>query len=154
MKKVIICFFMAFVSNIGVAQVDYGPKTLTRNDFYLSDNSWWRCDGDTKIRCLGGPLNLLGLSSDEEKYVRNTLNAIPFFPKKTTNAEISRIVGMSPVVNIDGQMQTYVFKHNTYNCTIIISIMDGSVVNVKWEVMGKFLLAKAKADCDKSGKCS
>jgi len=154
MKEIIFCFLLVFVSQICEAQVVDGPKVLTHNNYYLSDNSWWRCDNDTKKGCLGGPLNLLGLNPDEEKFVRSTLNAIPFFPKKTTNAEISRIIGKSPVMNLDGRFQSYAFKHDSSYWTINIGFRDGSVINMKWEIVGKFLLVKARVDCGESGKCS
>lgn len=117
---------------------------------YGSDNSWWRCNLDPDKGCEGGPLDALGLSDGEQRYVLEALNSAPWTPAVATPEGVIAHFGTQPSINVGSKL---VFDKDSrglcLGCTTSVYLHRGRISMIHWYVPGKFLLIRHDPSVDK-----
>lgn len=118
--------------------------TLRHDAAYGSDDKWWRCQGAPADGCDAGPFGALGLNKDEETFVRDTLDRLPWFQAKGDKAQIRRMLGKAPTIDV-GMKETYVGVGPGTDPQRGVSVyyVDQRIYMIHWTQPGRFRLIKA-----------
>lgn len=121
-------------------------STVRRAAAYGSDDKWWKCNVDPSKGCETGPLDKLGLTQDEQKYVRATLDRIPWHPKKATPQEVASVVGQEAREHFGKQVFVGAGPGADPNRGVSAYYFKGYVSMIHWFQPGRFLLVKHHPD--------
>jgi len=147
MPRLPISLLLAFSA---VSAFSAGPTenpSLRHAPAYGSDEKWWKCDAvEPKNGCDTGTFNALGLTKEEQAFVRDKLDRIAWRPNKVEKSAVSNILGAKPSVDIGvKQIYTGVGVGADPNRAVSVYYDGGSVFMVHWYQPGRFLLVKASS---------
>lgn len=114
---------------------------------YGSDEKWWKCNALEPAKgCDTGPLNVLGLSKEEEAFVRDKLDRIAWRPQKFDKEAVAKLLSTKPSMDIAGrQAYSAVGPGADTNRGVSLYYDGGAVFMIHWYQPGRFLLVKASS---------
>jgi hypothetical protein len=140
MRRLFVLSLFAFV-----ASTHAGPTENTsagHEKAYGSDDKWWKCNLDFTKGCDTGPLGSLGLTEEEQAFVRGTLDRVPWHPKSATTADVAAVLGSQFSTGFGSQKFLGIGPGSRPERAVMLHFYKGYVHNIKWYVPGRFMLVK------------
>ena len=138
-----LVFALAAQSALAIGPTE---NTTSRHaDAYGSDEKWWKCNAlEPSKGCDTGTLTALGLSREEEAFVKDKLDRIAWRPQKIEKEAVARVLGARPSLDV-GIKQIYngAGPGSDPNRGVSVYYDSGSVSMIHWYQPGRFLLVRA-----------
>jgi hypothetical protein len=147
MQHLFLSLFLALTAQSVLAVGPTENSTPRHANAYGSDEKWWKCNAlEPSKGCDTGTLAVLGLSKEEEAFVKGKLDRITWRPQKVEKGAVAKILGAEPSVDV-GVKQVYsgAGPGSDPNRGVSVYINGGSVFMIHWYLPGRFLLVRASA---------
>lgn len=139
-------FLLALFVTFPVFAVGPTENSTSRHEAsYVRDQKWWKCNVLEPTKgCETGSFTALGLTKEEEIFVRETLDQIAWCPHKIAKKDVDKLLGAKPTIDV-GLSQTYigVGPGSDQRRGVVVYYYNTSVYQVHWYQPGRFLLVKA-----------
>ena len=112
---------------------------------YENDDKWWKCDAFEPAKgCETGAFSSLGLSKEDELFVKEKLDQIAWHPKKAEKDATAKLLGGKASIDV-GVKQIYqgVGVGADNSRSVSVYYVGGYVSMIHWFQPGRFLLIKA-----------
>jgi hypothetical protein len=125
--------------------------TVSHAGAFQDDDRWWKCPGDLSSisqGCDTGPFTALGLTREEETYVRTTLDRIPWYPEKAGKEDVAKILGKVKVRDVPFGLQIYndLGPGTEAEREVRVYYWKGYVWQVRWFRPYRFFLIKSHGE--------
>ena len=137
---------LTLLSQFAQAAGPYENTTIVRAPVSGSDGKWWKCGAEPFTACESGPLDQLGLTTEELDYVRGTLDRIPWHPEKALEEQVAALIGLRPSARFSNQVFVGAGPGTSPIRGVSVYYYMGYVSQIHWFQADRFLLVRRHPD--------